>query len=216
MSYTDDLLGDKAQQSFDTMFNLLRDLNIPISESKLTPLTTKIVCLGIHVDSESATMSVPVEKLEEIPQACQSFVKLKNFTKKQLQSILGSLLFIHKVVKPARYFLNRLLDTLRTMKQDKAPMTEAISKDINWFLTFVTSFNGTATYMHENLYCSEVIELDACLSGMGSRFNDLVYTYQFQNNEIPSTFTIVHFEMWNVLLALRLCGPMWQGKHIVL
>ena len=96
-------------------------------------------------------------------------------------------------------------------------MTEVICKDINWFLVFVKSFNGMATYMHENLYCPELIELDACLTGMGGgRFNDLVYTYQFQNNEIPSMFTIVHFEMWNVLLVLRLWGPMWQGKHIVL
>ena len=50
----------------------------------------------------------------------------------------------------------------------------------------------------------------------GSRFNDLVYTYQFQNNEISSLFTIVYFEMWNVLVALRLWGLMWQAKHIVL
>ena len=66
MSYIDDLLGAeigaKAQQSFDTMYNLLLDLNIPISKSKLPPPTTKIVYLGIHVDSENATLSIPVEK----------------------------------------------------------------------------------------------------------------------------------------------------------
>ena len=180
MSYIDDLLraeiGVKARESFDTMYTLLRDLNIPISKSKLTPTTTKIVCLGIQVDSENATLSIPYK----------SFVKLQNFTRKQLQSILGSLMFVHKVVKPARYFVNKLLHTLRIMKQDKVPMTEDIQKDINWFLAF------------------------------GGRFNNLVYTYQFQNNEIPSMFTIVHFEMWNVLVALRLWGPMWKNKHILL
>ena len=220
MSYIDDLLGAetgvKAQNSFDTMYNLLRDLNIPISESKLTPPTTRIVCLGIQIDSESATLSIPVEKLEEILQACKSFVKLQKFTRKQLQSILGRLMFVHKVVKPARYFVNRLLHTLRTMEQDKAPMTEAIQKDINWFLVFVKNFNGTATYMHDTFYCPELIELDACLSGLGGRCNNLVYTYQFQRNEIPSMFIIAHFEMWNVLVALRLWGPMWQGKQITL
>ena len=40
MSYIDDLLGaengSKAQESFDTMHKLLKDLNIPISEEKLT------------------------------------------------------------------------------------------------------------------------------------------------------------------------------------
>ena len=69
--------------------------------------------------------------------------------------------------------------------------------------------------MHENLYCSDVIELDACLTGLDGRFNHLVYTYQFKDSIIPSMFTIVHMEMWNVLLALRLWGHMWKRKQIV-
>ena len=77
-------------------------------------------------------------------------------------------------------------------------------------------FNGTAAYMHDNLYCPDLIELDACLSGLGGRFNQCVYTYQFKVNEVPSVFTILHFEMWNVLLAVRFWGSLWQGKHIIL
>ena len=118
MSYTDDLLGaengSKAQESFGTMCKLLKDLNIPISEAKLTPPTTRIVCLGIEIDSVKACMSIPPGKLEEILQTCQSFSKLSHFSKCQLQSVIGSLMFIHTVVKPARYFINRLLDTLYT------------------------------------------------------------------------------------------------------
>ena len=46
-------------------------------------------------------------------------------------------MFVHKVVKPARYFVNRLLHTLCTMKQDEVPMTEAIHKTLIgfWFLS---------------------------------------------------------------------------------
>ena len=117
-------------------------------------------------------------------------------------------MFIHKVVKPARYFINRLLDTLRNMNGSKARMNESVKRDITWFLLFVQHFNGTTTYMHKKLYCSDVIELDACLTGLGGRFNQFVYTYQFKDNIIPSMFTIVHMEMWNVLLALRLWGHM--------
>ena len=172
--------GVKAQKSFDTMCTLLRDLNIPISESKLTPPTTKIVCLDIKVHSERATLSVPVEKLEEILQSSKCFV-----TRRQLQTILGRLMFVHKVVKPARYIVNRLLHTLCTMGQDKAPMTEAIQKHINWFLVFVKSFNGTATYMHDNFYCPELIELDACLSGIGAVAMTLCTHISFKTMKSP-------------------------------
>ena len=220
MSYIDDLLGaevgDKAQKSFDTMCTLLRDLNIPTSPAKLTPPTTRIICLGIEIDSVKASMSIPENKLEEILLACKNFKKLTQFTKKQLQSLLGSLMFIHKVVHPARYFVNRLLETLRGMDRERIPMSEPVQRDINWFLKFVKSFNGTATYIHTKLYSTDCIQLDACLTGIGGRFNECVYTYQFRHNEIPSMFTIVHLEMWNVLVALRLWGHMWAKKQIII
>ena len=220
MSYIDDLLGaevgSKTQESFDSMCNLLQDLHIPVSPKKLTPPTTRIICLGIEIDSVKASMSIPKDKLQAILLACEKFIKLTHFTKKQLQSLLGSLMFVHKVVHAARYFVNRLLDTLRGITKQKTPMSDPIRQDINWFLTFVKRFNGTATYIHTNLYSRDVIELDACLTGLGGRFNQCVYTYQFKDNEIPSMFTICHLEMWNVLLELRLWGQMWKNKQIVI
>ena len=48
----------------------------------------------------------------------------------------------------------------------------------------------------------------------GGRFNQLVYSYQSKNSNIPSTFTIVHMEMWNVQLALGLWGHMCQRNQI--
>ena len=99
-------------------------------------------------------MSTPQKKLEEILLACKNLYKLAQFTKKQLQSLLGSLMFIHKVVHPARYFVNRLLETLRRMNNDKVPMSDPITKDIKWFLKFVKSFNGSATYMHNTVQTS--------------------------------------------------------------
>ena len=196
-----------------SLHRLLQDLNIPISPAKLT---TRIICWGIEIDSVKASMSIPRKKLEEILSACEHFIKLPQFTKKQLQSLLGSLMFIHKVVHPARYFVNRLLEALRSMNKEKIPMSEPVQKDINWFLKFVKSFNGTAAYMHSTLHSTDLIELDACLTGLGGRFNQWVYAYQFRDNEIPSMFTIVHFEMWNVLLALRLWGHVWKNKQIII
>ena len=95
-------------------------------------------------------------------------------------------------------------------------MSELIKQDVNWFLKFVKVFNGTATYMHTRLYSTDLVELDACLTGLGGRFNEYVYTYQFKDNEIPLMFTIIHLEMWNVLLVLRLWGHVWRNKQIII
>ena len=93
MSYIDDLLGLRMTlrlRKVDTICKLLKDLNIPNSEAKLTPPTTRIVCLDIEIDSVTACMSIPQGKLEEILQTCQSFSKLSYVSKRQLQSVIGS------------------------------------------------------------------------------------------------------------------------------
>ena len=140
MSYIDDLLGaelpSKAENSFKYMVKLLQDLNIPISEFKLTPPSTIITCLGIEFNLVEASLSIPITKLNEILQECQKFKQRTQFARKQLQSIIGKLMFVHKVVKPARLFVNRLLNTLRNMG-DKCPMSIDVKKDITWFCEFV-------------------------------------------------------------------------------
>ena len=219
LSYIDDLLGaeipSRAQSSYDTLFNLLQELRIPVSKAKLCSPSTKIVCLGIQIDSEKATMSIPDQKLQDILKNCRDFIKLKRFTKRQLQSLIGSLMFVHKVVKPARYFVNRLLETLRGMSQVSS-MTVEIRRDVNWFLSFMEHFNGTCSYLYTPVQCNYLIELDACLTGLGARFNNQVYQYQFKDKEVPCSFSIVHLEMWNVLIALRVWANEWNNCSLVI
>ena len=209
MSYIDDLLGaelpSKAENSFKYMVKLLRDLNIPISESKLTAPTTVITCLGIEVNSVKATLSIPNDKLKDILQECQLFKQRTQFTRKQLQSIIGKLMFVNKVVKPARLFVNRLLNTLRSMG-DKCNMSSDVKKDITWFCEFVKQFNGTCHYIHPPVLGMQSIELDACLTGIGACYNNMVYHYQFKTGEVSKLFNIAYIEMWNVLVALRIWG----------
>ena len=201
--------------SYETLYKVLQDLRIPVSNSKLCPPSTKITCLGIEIDSVQATLSIPEQKLDEILQNYKDFIKCKTFTKKQLQSLIGSLMFIHKVVKPARYFVNRLLETLRNIENTQR-MNQDVIKDVNWFLNFLKHFNGTCTYIYTPSNCTDIIELDAYLTGLGGRFNNQVYKYQFRDNEVPQSFSIVHLEMWNVLIGIRLWAKQWSNKVIVI
>ena len=101
MTHIDDLLGaelpSKAESSFKFKVKLLQDLTFPISKSKLT--------LGIEVNLVKVTLSIPSSKMKEILKECVEFRQRKYFTKRQLQSIIGKLMFVHKMVKPARLFV---------------------------------------------------------------------------------------------------------------
>ena len=112
-NYVDDLiycdLPSKIYQAYQFLLQLLPMLGLDINTKKLVPPTTSMICLGISVNSETRTMSVPPEKLASIADICHTWESKVTCSKRQLQSLLGSLLFISKCVKPARVFLNRML-----------------------------------------------------------------------------------------------------------
>ena len=89
-------------------------------------------------------------------------------SKHQLQSILGLLLYVHKCVKPARIFLNRMLDLLRSCHgRQKIRLTSDFKRDLRWFAKFLPTYNGILLYDHRQV--DVTLELDACLTGFGGR-----------------------------------------------
>ena len=108
MNYIDNLiyigLPSKLYESYQFLLSLLQDLGLQISQSKLIPPNTQVTCLGILVDTVTRTISIPPENLEEIQNMCTQWTFKSTCTKRQLQSVLGSLLYITKCVQPARYF----------------------------------------------------------------------------------------------------------------
>ena len=71
--------------------------------------------MGITVNAQDYTVAIPEGKLQEVKEICEKFQGREVKTRKELQSLLGKLLYISKTIKPARAFLNRMLGTLRSM-----------------------------------------------------------------------------------------------------
>ena len=117
IDYIDDYVGmgvpGIARASFASLFSLMKELGLTISDSKLVPPSTKVVCLGVLIDTEKGTVSIPPDKLRQVNDTVRHWMTKDTCTKRQLQSLLGLLLYVHKCVKPARAFLNRMLALLR-------------------------------------------------------------------------------------------------------
>ena len=75
---------------------------------------TKVTFLGVEVDICRRLVSIPTEKLCHISQLGDAWASKRVCTKCELQSLLGNLLYVHKCVRPARVFLNRMLELLRS------------------------------------------------------------------------------------------------------
>ena len=170
-NYMDDLMGigkaDTIFSAYHYLLKLLKDLGFPISNSKLVSPTNKCNCLGIIIDTKECTLSVPPDKLQEVLTKCKAMYRSSVISLKNLQSLLGSLMFIHKCVKNTRVFINRLLDTLRNCDTNQITITSDMRRDLTWLQTFLPIFNGTTTYNHCRIEQNETLHIDACLEGVG-------------------------------------------------
>ena len=151
LNYIDDLiycgLPAKIHESYQFLVNLLHELGLDISQKKLQSPDTKVTCLGIEFDTINRTMSIPSQKLSEIIQICKDWTNKDKVYKSDLQSLLGSLLYITKCVKPARFFLNRMLQLLRNnVHEHIIVLNQEFFKDLAWFNTFLNSYNGVTMY----------------------------------------------------------------------
>ena len=214
-NYIDDLiyiaLPGHIDEAYSALTSLLTELGLDISISKLVPPTTVAICLGIKIDTVNQTLRIPDEKLQEIRQMVHNYSKKTQVTKKQLQSLLGSLLYITKCVRPARYFLNCMLHLLRASHNTAhIVLNQQFHRDLNWFSIFWKQYNGVTFY--DNYDIQDTVHLDASLQGLGGVYQNMVYALT-----IPLGFmqySIVHLEILNLIVALKLWGHLWRDKVI--
>ena len=105
IDYIDDYIGvalpSVASDAFDALVYVMSQFGLTISKKKLVSPSTKVVCLGVLIDSIEGTIQIPPEKLNQILSTVRQWSSRTHCSKRQLQSLLGLLLFVHKCVKPA-------------------------------------------------------------------------------------------------------------------
>ena len=115
----------------------LATLGLDVSVKKLVFPATAAICLGVNIDNCAGTISIPNQKLRQICDMVNQWSDKKFCSKRQLQSLLGYLLYIHKCVKPSRTFLNRMLCLLRDNYDKKTiTLTPDFKRDLRWFQRF--------------------------------------------------------------------------------
>ena len=149
-NYIDDIIcihkRRNADTEFKTFYSLFKFLGIPINPKKVVKPSRSLTCMGINMDLDKKKQPfIPQEKLLEILDLCRLYIHKKSISKKQLQSLLGKLLFVHGCVAPAHIFVNRLLNNFRNC-QGHIKINMEMKQDLNWFIQFLTKFNGVVMF----------------------------------------------------------------------
>ena len=235
VNYSDDLGGcennkARATESFGQLGWLFKDLGLDESVKKAEAPSTEMTYLGVEFDTDTMTMRVPPDKLSEIKSEIKLWTKKTTITRRDLQSLLGKLFWLAKVVRLARAFMGRLLQQLRSMANSKdmckVKLSDESRKDLKWWSRYLDHFNGIQMIIDEDPFLLELDQMldrpfdlcagDATPTGAGAwhgrHFWCRKLPVHLQDPQIP-----IHLkEFWVVIVSARLWGNFWSGRSVVI
>lgn len=220
VAYIDDFLlvsesYEKCKEALYTLLGLVRQLGFNVSWNKVVGPSQRITFLGVDIDTSDCTLSLGKDKLADLDQKLHIFKNKARATRQQLQSLAGSLNWACQVVRGGRFFLRRILDTIKALNhaRHKAKLGEGFKKDLQWWMCYLSVFNGKRYYTD----CSdEHVHVDACLKAAGMFWaGDWHYTVFETDWPRVSDLHINYKEVCAVAAAVNKWAPMWEGRTVV-
>jgi hypothetical protein len=215
-NYIDDFIGicpeSVAEHQFLVTLNLLKELNLTVSKDKTIKPDCRVTCLGIDIDCKEGRLYIPKIKLDDIIRVCGEYMNKHVITRTQIQSLIGSLIFMHKAIKPARIFINRILALLRQIKHNRQSIEDDddMRRDLKWFVECAVVCNGSVK-IDKNFYPHITMYLDASSAGLGAYWENNVYQLSLDGSFQAN---IAYYEAVNIVVAIKTWGHTLQGKRI--
>ena len=235
VNYSDDLGGCEAElaraiESFNLLKVLMDDLGLDESLKKAEAPSQEMVYLGVMFDTKRMEMRVPPDKLSEIKSEIGSWSRKSTITRRNLQSLLGKLFWVSKVVRLARIFMGRLLQQLRDMstvgENTKVKLSLDSRRDLRWWSKYLEHFNGIQMIIEEDPFPLELSQMldrphevyagDATPVG-GGGWHGKEYWSQLLPRYLQDPATPIHIkEFWVLVVSARLWGQDWTGRAVTL
>ena len=91
------------------------ELRLQSSSEKDCHPSTRMICLGILVDTEKMLFEVLADCLSDLKTELLQWTQFSTFTRRQLQLLPRKLSFVTACVRPGRIFMSCLLHRLRSL-----------------------------------------------------------------------------------------------------
>lgn len=173
------------------LIEILRRLGFYINWSKLSSPSKQCRYLGLLIDSERRSVSLPSDELLKVREALLEIKGKKKVKKKKKHRLCGLLAHASKVVRGGRYFSRRLIDTIGGMPENGTrELPKSVLADINWWRVCLDQFNGKACILdiEEGVFAAVIIKGDWFVCGVGEKC--VWGSIEWGNIDIPEVLTI--------------------------
>lgn len=215
--YIDDLFGFNhsftgAWSDFMRANQVHNFLQIVENNEKAVSPTQVADILGYSVNSVTMSISVPAEKFEQIKSLCSSFANRRQASLRQLQSLIGLLIFAARVIRGGWIFVSRMLPLLKVKCGASNPqilLTKAFQKDLSWWRWTLNSWSGTScipTDKDVHVFC------DASSPGFGAWWLEEWFAGRWSSQTVKRH--INWKELATIKMAVRKWAHRWSGCRV--
>ena len=106
-----------CSQYLEILKRLCVQLGIPLAPEKQDGPCAIITLLGIVIDTIKGELRLPQDKLQRLLQLVSEWEKRKSCTRREMESLVGTLQHAATVIRPGRSFLRRAINLLTGTKQ---------------------------------------------------------------------------------------------------
>ena len=227
--YVDDFLVTGASEAqtnehIAAIIALCDELGVPLAMKKLIWATTSLTFLGIGINSSTLMAFVTEERKLAARELLAKFANAKHCTLTQLQSLLGKLYFLTRVVAYGRAFLARGVALLRASRKRRlVRLGSEFRKDLYWWSKFLPRWNGLSLLPAARWPSLDnpTLQTDASQRGAGAFFNGRWFSYPWQEEHTRAAFrakalSMPFLELMAIVIALHTWADQLRGRCLVL
>ena len=121
-----------------------QELGVPVATHKTEGPSCQLTFLVMHIDTVKMELNLPPDKLARFSEMVREWSAKKVASKKQLQSLIGTLSHAATVAVPGHTFLRCMIDTMRIPRcqHHHVRLNREFQSDIHWCVCLLPLWNG--------------------------------------------------------------------------
>lgn len=202
------------------------EIGVPLAPEKACGPATTLDFLGITIDTIKQETRMPLDKINKARYMIEEMLGCTKTRLRNIQSLVGFLNFVCRVITPGRAFLRRLIDltcdkTKLSYKEWRnrgyihVRVTVDVKEDLRVWLEFLRSYNGKSFFRDDKLLSGDHLKLhtDAAKTiGFGA-----IYGANWFSGEWPENWKSHHItllELYPIVAAVRVWGTDWANRSV--
>ena len=175
---------NECANNLNIMLKTCEATGFEVNYNKVTQPDTIMEYLGIIIDTHKMELRISNERLAEIYSELCIWQSRRSCNKRKLLSLIGKLQFVAGVIRPGRTFIRRMIDLSKSVKylHYKVYLNKEFHKDLDWWLSYLHSWNGISMFYDEHWLPNTALELftDASNIALGGYYGSHWFCLKFE------------------------------------